>query len=61
MTTVRETVAAIRATGATVSCRGGEWRVNVPDGTEATAYYTDDAEDALGTARVMMEWHRSVA
>jgi hypothetical protein len=31
----------------------GEWRVNFQKGTEATAYYTDDYDDALGTGRAM--------
>ena len=30
-----------------------EYRVPAPDGTEAGAYYTDDKEDAVGTARHM--------
>ena len=36
---------------------GGEYRVNFPGGTEDTAYYTDDAQDAIGTARLMV-WTR---
>ena len=32
---------------------GDEYRVPSPDGTEAGAYYTDDKEDAINTARVM--------
>jgi hypothetical protein len=31
----------------------GEFRVPGPDGTEAQAYYTDDREDAIGTARAI--------
>jgi hypothetical protein len=58
--TVAETLAAIRATGATARRREGEWRVNLPDGSEATAYYTDDADDAVQTARAMMDAQRSV-
>jgi len=52
--TVAATKAAIRATGASVKYQEGEWQVNVPRGTEATAYYTSDAEDAIGTARALM-------
>lgn len=52
--TVKETMKAIRALGATVSRNGREWRVNVPNGNEATAYYTDDPEDALITAGDMI-------
>ena len=55
---VKQTLDAIRATGATVSRKDGEWRVNAPKGTEATAYYTEDAEDALLTAQAMMEFQR---
>jgi hypothetical protein len=51
---VAETFAAIRATGASVKRVDGEWQVNVPGGTEASTYFTDDAEDALATARAMM-------
>ncbi|HSX22265.1 MAG TPA: hypothetical protein VLE97_05770 [Gaiellaceae bacterium] len=53
-TTVAGTKAAIRATGASVKYQDGEWQVNVPRGTEATAYYTNDADDAINTARSMM-------
>ena len=28
----------------------GDYRVNFRDGNETTAYYTDDLEDAVGTA-----------
>jgi len=31
----------------------GEYRVPSPDGTEAGAYYTDDREDAIGTAKML--------
>ena len=44
---------AIRDLGMTVHCCDGEWRVNFPNGKEATAYYTDDAQDAVDTARAM--------
>ena len=30
--------------------RSGEYRVNFRDGNEATAYYTDNLEDAVNTA-----------
>lgn len=30
-----------------------EYRVPAPDGREAGAYYTDDKEDAVGTARLL--------
>lgn len=56
---VKETFAAIRAAGASVKRNEGEWRVNVPGGTEAMAYYTDNAEDAIATAKAMMDRVRS--
>lgn len=31
----------------------GEYRVPGPDGREACAYYTDDKDDAIGTANAM--------
>lgn len=38
---------------ATYSHEWHEYRVNLPNGTEATAYYTEDASDAIATARAM--------
>jgi hypothetical protein len=32
-----------------------EFRVNIPTGNEDTAYYTNDAQDAVGTARMMLQ------
>lgn len=37
----------------TIAFDGDEYRVPGPDGREATAYYTNDKEDAIGTARHM--------
>lgn len=37
----------------TYSAEWEEYRVNFRGGSEATAYYTNDADDALGTARAM--------
>ena len=51
---VKETLAAIRATGASVKRVDGEWQINIPGGTDETTYFTNDAEDALATARAMM-------
>ncbi len=51
--TVKATLTAIRATGATARFLDGEYRVNVPDGDENTSYYTDDAQDAILTAAAM--------
>lgn len=55
---VKIATALIRSTGATVSRRDGEWRVNVPNGAETPAYYYTDAEDAVDTAFAMMERHQ---
>lgn len=52
---IRELKAAIRALGLT--CRflstTGEFRINYTGGKEATAYYTEDRDDALATAQQM--------
>lgn len=56
--TDKEAQKQIRETGATVSRKDGEYRVNVPGGTEGTAYYTDDAKDAVGTAKHMMDTYK---
>lgn len=53
MLTVLATKDEIRATGCTARYKDGEWRVNLPGGTEATAYYTNDGDDAIATARCM--------
>lgn len=46
---------AIRAAGMTGTYRDGEWRVNFPNGREATAYYTTDDQDAIDTAKAMAQ------
>jgi hypothetical protein len=48
-----QTMAAIRALGLAVARHDGEWRINHRGGSEDTAYYTTDNDDALGTARLM--------
>ncbi len=58
--TDKEAQKQIRALGAIVKRVDGEYKVNVPGGTEATAYYTDDKKDAVGTARAMMKQHAVV-
>jgi len=40
---------------ATFSREWGSWRVTTPDDNEDVAYYTPDAEDAIGSARLMAE------
>jgi hypothetical protein len=48
-----QTMAAIRALGLAVVRHDGEWRINHRGGSEDTAYYTTDNDDALGTAQLM--------
>jgi hypothetical protein len=55
--TVKEAIRAIRALGLSVRrTEFREFRVSLPGGAEATAYYTTDAEDAVWTARSMAHW-----
>lgn len=51
--TAKEMRERIRATGCSVRVTDGEIRVNLRGGSEATAYYTNDREDACGTAADM--------
>ncbi|MFA5604171.1 MAG: hypothetical protein WDA12_04925 [Bacilli bacterium] len=37
----------------------GEYQVNFSEGKEATAYYTDDLEDAVNTGLSMADWRDS--
>jgi len=41
--------------GCTLRHDNGEYRVNFRNGSEATAYYTNDIEDACFTARAMFK------
>jgi len=50
--TQKQTIATIRALGLVCRVRDGEYRVNYRDGQESTAYYTNDSDDALATARI---------
>jgi hypothetical protein len=45
----------IRSYGLTVNKKWGEYRVNYKNGTEDSAFYTDDLEDAVNTAKLMYE------
>jgi len=40
-----------------VSRENGEWKVNLPDGGEASAYFTESHSDAVETARAMAARH----
>ena len=66
MTTQAQAKAAIKALGMSVTVTDGEYRVTFPasrytgldkrtveSNREASAYYTDDADDAIGTAQAM--------
>lgn len=47
-------IRVVRALGLSIRrTEHGEWRINLRGGTEDTAYYTDNAEDALNTARMI--------
>jgi hypothetical protein len=43
----------------TLTKQDDEFIVNLRNGSEATAYYTDDIQDALGTGRCMARLNRS--
>jgi hypothetical protein len=43
----------LRARGVLITCLAGEWRVNFRGGTGATAYVTDDLQDAFDHGRAM--------
>lgn len=49
--TIREAQTIARENGYTLRKRDGEYRVNKTGGEEATAHYTDDLDDAIGTVR----------
>lgn len=55
---IKTTIASVRALSPRLSCRWiaetKEYRVTV-DGSEAAACYTQDAEDAIGTAEAMVK------
>jgi hypothetical protein len=43
----------LRVRGVSITCLAGEWRVNFRGGTDATAYVTDDLQDAFDHGRAM--------
>jgi hypothetical protein len=53
--TLKQAKAVAKALDITISGKNasGEYRVNFVNGKEATAYYTNDLEDAVGTAKAM--------
>jgi hypothetical protein len=44
----------LHAHGIVITCLAGEWRVNFRGGTDATAYVTDDLQDAFDHGRAMV-------
>lgn len=57
--TLRAAQAAVRALGMVLTSHPelGEYRLNFKGGTEATAYYTNDLDDAIATAEDMAQRH----
>lgn len=55
--TIKQTLRTIRINGCTAGYRSDlrEFRVNVRGGNERSAYYTNDRDDAIKTAKVMAE------
>ena len=47
----------IASCGCVLSKEGSEYRVNLKGGREETAYYTDDLQDAVGTAIAMRDFN----
>lgn len=57
MLTIAKLVREANAHGMTVTHRDGEYRVAYKGkGNEASAYYTNDRQDALDTMRVMIKY-----
>jgi hypothetical protein len=51
---IMQIVDELRAHGILLTCVAGEWRVNFRGGSDATAYVTDDLQDAFDRGRAMM-------
>ena len=51
---IMQIIDELRAHGVLITHRGGEWRVNFRDGKGATAYVTDDLQDAFDRGRTMV-------
>jgi hypothetical protein len=50
---IMQIIDELRAQGISTTSRAGEWCVNYRDGTEATAYITDNLQDAFEHGRAM--------
>lgn len=59
--TKTQAVDAIKGMGLSARLRDGEIRVNFAGGVEDTAYYTTDAEDAVGSAELMAKERQPAA
>lgn len=56
MMTMKQAKEALKKIRVTIRKRDGEYRVNLAEGNEDTAYYTDDLKDAVDTG-IMMRHH----
>lgn len=57
--TLKQAKKTLKAIGITIRKNDGEYRVNIINGTEATACYTNDIEDAIGTGKAMARSRQS--
>lgn len=55
LTTDKQLFMAVRCIAMSIRKRDGEYRVNYRNGSESTAYYTNDRADAYETAKRMRE------
>lgn len=55
MPTLKQVRALLAHEGITIRKRDNEYRVNYKNGKEATAYYTDDIDDAFHTGLAMAQ------
>ena len=53
--TAKQAQIYLASLGLVLSKKSGEYRVNYRDGIEDAAYYTDDLDDAVGTAEFMLK------
>jgi len=52
--TLKDSQAELREIGMVLTKKDGEYRVNFKGGREETSYYTNDLDDAVGTAKAML-------
>ena len=58
---IMQIIDELRDRGIVIKSRPGEWRINFRNGTEATAYVTDDLQDAFAHGRAMAAEAAAVA